>query len=153
MIYILLTGTSSSGLDPKDVHQEIVTPLKAAQARTRKRKAERATQLTSSPYKNLLEEMKQAVDGKKRRVVSKKKAENGKKRDKTQKKDKVRSAKCTSSGAKEEWPCLVCGEPYRNSRPGEKWVQCFDCKHWSHEECTPGDAYYVCQNCESDDDL
>ena len=23
----------------------------------------------------------------------------------------------------------------------------------SHEECTPGDAYYVCQNCESDDDL
>ena len=54
---------------------------------------------------------------------------------------------------KEEWPCLVCGEPYRNSRPGEKWVQCFDCKHWSHEECTPGDAYYVCQNCESDDDL
>ena len=79
MIYILLTGTSSNGLDPKDVLQEIVTPLKVAQARTRKRKAERATQLTSSPYKNLLEEKKQAVNGKKRRVVSKKKAGNEKK--------------------------------------------------------------------------
>ena len=105
------------------VLQKIDTPLKATQARTRNRKAEQATQLTSSPNKNLLEEKKQAVDGKKRRVVSKKKAEV-----------KVRSAKCTSSGAKEEWHCLVCGEPYRNSRPGEKWVQCFDCKHWPHEE-------------------
>ena len=153
IIIILLTGTCSSGLDPKDALQEIVTPLKAAQARARKQKAEWATQLTSSPYTNLLEEKKQAVDGNTRRVVSKKKVENGKKRDKTQKKDKVRSANCTSSDAKEEWPCLVCGEPYRNSRPVENWVQCFDCKHWSHEECLPGDAYYVCQNCESDDDL
>ena len=45
------------------------------------------------------------------------------KRDNTQKKDKVRSAKCTSSDDEEEWPCLVCGEPYGNSRSGSKWVQ------------------------------
>ena len=91
-------------------------------ARTRKRKAERASQLTASTYKNLLEEKQQAVDVKKR-VVSKKKAENGEKRDKTQNKDKVRSAKCTSSDAKEEWHCLVPGEPYINNKHVEMWVQ------------------------------
>ena len=47
----------------------------------------------------------------------------------------------------EEWTCLVCCEPYANSRPREKWVQCSSCKQWAHEECTPGELFYTCQNC------
>ena len=31
--------------------------------------------------------------------------------------------------------CLVCVELYSTSRPGEKWVQCIQCKGWVHEKC------------------
>ena len=30
----------------------------------------------------------------------------------------------------DEWPCLVCGEPFRSSRPGESWIHCQVCQHW-----------------------
>ncbi|XP_030760721.1 uncharacterized protein LOC115885835 [Sitophilus oryzae] len=47
--------------------------------------------------------------------------------------------------------CLVCVEPFKNSKPGEKWVQCMDCKMWSHEACISQEfAYFICHNCESD---
>ena len=57
-----------------------------------------------------------------------------------------------SSSDDESWPCLVCAEPFSNSRPGEKWVRCMMCRLWSHEECPNGDRHYICQNCESDDE-
>ena len=49
--------------------------------------------------------------------------------------------------------CLVCVELYSNSRPGEKWVQCIQCKGLAHEECADiGFALtFTCQNCNSDD--
>lgn len=50
----------------------------------------------------------------------------------------------------EEWPCLVCGAPFANSRPSEKLVQCSGCKKWSHEDSTPGFECYACHNCESE---
>lgn len=49
------------------------------------------------------------------------------------------------------WPCLICGETFSRSR--EKWVQCQECKLWAHEDCTDGGAYFVCPNCDSDDDI
>ena len=53
----------------------------------------------------------------------------------------------------EDEMCLVCVELYSNSRPGEKWVQCIQCKGWAHEECADiGFALtFTCQNCNSDD--
>ena len=50
----------------------------------------------------------------------------------------------------EIWPCFVCGETYSRSR--EKWIQCQICKHWAHEECSPGEEYFICPNFDSDDD-
>ena len=50
-----------------------------------------------------------------------------------------------------EWPCLICGEPFANSRSKETWVQCWSCKQWAHEECTTGESYFVCLNCDSDE--
>lgn len=46
--------------------------------------------------------------------------------------------------------CLVCLETFSNSRPNEEWIQCIECKMWSHAECVNDDANYVCHNCESD---
>ena len=45
-------------------------------------------------------------------------------------------------------PCLLCGEPFSNSLPGEKWVQCTACKMWAHENCTSGDKWFVCDHCQ-----
>ena len=49
--------------------------------------------------------------------------------------------------------CLICSEPYSNSRPREKWVRCVECCLWAHEECTAGSSPFICQNCDSDDDV
>ncbi|XP_008180083.1 zinc finger MYM-type protein 1-like [Acyrthosiphon pisum] len=35
----------------------------------------------------------------------------------------------------------------------EKWVQCVKCKNWSHEACTNQEDRYICQHCDSDDDM
>lgn len=61
----------------------------------------------------------------------------------------------SSSSDEEDTICLVCGELYSESRPGEQWIQCVQCKLWSHFLCTPQNSrsYYICHNCDSDDDL
>nr|CAH7754898.1 unnamed protein product [Callosobruchus chinensis] len=35
--------------------------------------------------------------------------------------------------------CLCCLEPFSNSKSNEEWVQCIECKGWSHEACTGGE--------------
>ncbi|KAF5299192.1 hypothetical protein FQA39_LY02365 [Lamprigera yunnana] len=45
-----------------------------------------------------------------------------------------------SSSEEEEYYCLVCISQYSESKPGEKWIQCTNCKLWTHEECTEGVA-------------
>jgi len=67
---------------------------------------------------------------------------------------RIRQQKSISEDDSEEeesWPCVICGETYSRSR--EQWVQCQECKHWAHEDCTDGSYYFICPNCESDDDL
>ncbi|XP_033114050.1 PHD finger protein ALFIN-LIKE 3-like [Anneissia japonica] len=66
----------------------------------------------------------------------------------TKQQQKHLNQKEASSDEDEEWPCLVCGELFRNSRAGEKWIQCTVCQLWAHEECTPGERGYICQNCD-----
>lgn len=50
----------------------------------------------------------------------------------------------------ENYFCLVCVESYGRSGNGEKWIQCLECKMWSHEECAGQTFSYVCHNCDSD---
>ncbi|KAJ8251266.1 hypothetical protein GJAV_G00219130 [Gymnothorax javanicus] len=56
------------------------------------------------------------------------------------------TATTVSRGNEEE--CLVCGETFASSLPGEVWVQCIFCLLWSHEACTEGAAHYICHNCD-----
>ena len=44
--------------------------------------------------------------------------------------------------------CLLCDEPFSNSLPGKKWVQCTACRMWAHENCTSGDKCFVCDHCQ-----
>ena len=63
----------------------------------------------------------------------------------------------SSSEDDEETFCLVCTEPFSNSKSKEKWIQCTRCKMWAHELCTSRDSFanvfYVCDNCDSDSDM
>ena len=114
--------------------------------KARKHPSEQSQHLTSSPYKNILAEKA------KKRLAT---VERAKKKT-TAKKRTVKTTNHTvlDYGSDDEaWPCLVCGEPYSNSKPGEEWIQCNMCKHWAHQDCTPRDCYYyICQNYDSDDD-
>jgi len=77
----------------------------------------------------------------------------GKKNKQCRKSLLIREKEMSESEEEEETFCLVCAEPFSNSRPGEKWVQCVDCHMWAHVECTDGSVMYVCQNCDSCDDM
>ena len=102
-----------------------VNPIKK---QLQKRSSERSQHITSSPYKAVLK--KKTLTANKKKIPS-----------------KFPKKKPKNNFHNEEWTCLVCCKPYTNSRPREKWVQCSSCKQWAHEECTPGELFYTCQNC------
>jgi hypothetical protein len=55
----------------------------------------------------------------------------------------------TANGSQEkEEDCVVCGESFSSSMPGEVWVQCLFCLHWSHEACTDSAEHYICDLCD-----
>ena len=143
---------NNSATEAKRILFQLCSPSqdKNTRAKARPERKSRVTMqaqhLTSSPYQKLLKEKNQRknVSNVKKKIVLNKKA-IGKKLCK-------KACNDADSSDDEAWPCLVCGEPYANSRPREKWVQCMICNHWAHEECTPGNLLYVCQNCNSDDD-
>lgn len=124
-------GTSKEN-EAKEILSSLCTPPKHQQKRERKRKMEKASVITSSPYKLQLLEKKAT----KRRKIAKNSSN--------------KKAPSPLSSDDEEWPCLVCGEPFANSRSSEIWVQCMSCRNWAHEECSPGTDMYICQNCDSD---
>lgn len=55
-----------------------------------------------------------------------------------------------SDSSDEETLCLVCFGPY--SKSTEDWLQCRECKKWAHLNCSNKSPFYVCINCNSDDD-
>ena len=131
-----------------DFVKGLLNKVKASNCRQRKRKTEKSEILTSSPYKKILVEKEQN----KKKSLSKntKKAKPTKKKQAT----KIKRSESLSQSDEEDetWPCLVCGEPFGDSKPGEIWVKCITCKLWSHEDCTTGEKEYICHNCDSDDD-
>lgn len=137
----------------------------------RKRKSQKAELLTSSPFKNMLQEQaemrckpskKVAVEKHSANKKAKKPAKTpkaGRARPKQKSGLKGRQVKADSKKRVDNCDslmvaknteiysatfCLVCGENF-----DEEWIQCGKCSGWAHTECADvHDAlYYYCDNC------
>lgn len=105
--------------------------------------------LTDTPVKRALEEEKEkksAPKAKRNIVKGKTPKESGKKNGK--KKDENPAGLPVAHGSGDNVECMVCGEDFNSSLPGESWIQCLFCEEWAHFECTPQDAVYICHNCD-----
>lgn len=132
----------------------------------RKRRAQKAKVLTSSPFKRQLEEVKQKKleleqTRSKRREKKALKEQTSKKPAKAQQQNLKKSTrkkktktstneykKCSAaSDNSEQYFCLYCHELYTDP-PIEDWIQCCVCKKWCHESCAPVDSPdFVCDFC------
>jgi len=146
-------------------------PPRTTTARGRKKGSSRI--LTDTPEKRLIEEQEEAhaQKSKKRlelnagssslpiRKQSKNKSNKGKqkmpKSSNKNLKEQRPAAASDGEGSEDESFCIYCCEPYSNSRSREKWIQCTVCHMWAHLQCTDQtkNLYFICQNCESDDDM
>jgi hypothetical protein len=119
------------------------------------RKKRKTAILTDTPEKNAIEEEYQQRNKAKKRILQPDTGKGKKKLISTKRKGKGKKTTKAANGKEnksddEDCFCLVCLETFSNSRPNEKWIQCMECKMWSHAECVKDDAIYVCHNCESE---
>jgi len=166
-------ATSSVDTVAADVYAlavQQISPLpKSKVQRQRKRKTEGAAVVTSSPYKQQLLDKEKKKQQKTSRGVTKcspKKCEKKSKKmtcraDKSKppqyptkprpRKSKVNQKQNNGSNFEEEaeYECMMCGECFANSRPGEPWIQCKKCSSWCHEDCSSGETSsgFVCDFC------
>ena len=77
----------------------------------------------------------------------------------TKEKNKAKKKKCvpkkkmkveSESEEENDALCLICLEPFSESKPGQDWVQCVSCKKWAHIECSEDCNMYTCIHCTSD---
>ena len=48
----------------------------------------------------------------------------------------------------DEAACLFCDGHFKNSRRGEQWIQCQECRLWAHLDCTDAEKdHYICDFC------
>lgn len=157
------SAADTSGLHTFSVSPAELRPLPKAAERKTNRNSNRKRQtaiLTDTPVKRKFEEETRKQQEKKSyKEIKSRKTLFGKTNNKgisktdglSRPKSKSRPAVGDSSDEEEECFCLVCLEPFSNSKSREKWVQCMICNGWSHEACTPGMMdYYICHNCQSD---
>lgn len=123
-----------------------VRPLPKAGARKTLKKTNvrkgRSMVLTDTPEKTEIEQRKKSSEIKK----AKKSVLGAKKKNKKRKNNKDHD----DESEDEESFCLVCLTAFSKSKSREVWVQCSECKLWSHEACTPGFPTYLCHHCDSD---
>ena len=148
----------------KAVFDKLCGPIQATDTRTRKRKAEQATILTSSPYKKLLLEKKKCKQGGDKDKSGKQKdVKTGIPREEKHKqKAKKGSGKYSRSKKGKDKvqqsdyvPCHSCNVRFCDDRSGRKWIQCQEasCLKWFHNECQGldedfNDANFFCIECE-----
>ncbi|KAL5236397.1 hypothetical protein ACI65C_003807 [Semiaphis heraclei] len=135
-------NTLSPIITPEDIRPLPKAPQRKA-GRTNPRKRHTAI-LTDTPEKEKLEKQKQERQAKK---------SSGSKKRQSKTIKLAKKKLILNDDEEDDTMCLVCCELFSSSRPKEKWVQCVKCKNWSHEACTSQEDRYICQHCDSDDDI
>ena len=131
---------------PSDIRP---TPKAGERLNTRKgRKKRKATIWTDTPNKL---ELEREQENKRKKETKHKAKGSGVKRNITQQKKKVKTL--SESSEEEETLCLFCCGAYLNSKPNEKWIQCTVCRRWAHLECSDSSPFFICPNCDDNDDI
>jgi hypothetical protein len=159
----VLPGTATTPRSVK-VHITEVSPLPQSEPRpaSKNRARGQTVVLTSSPYKQQLENHKSVLSKtsatpvtkcrkksearKKREVTSRKKCEPGRKRklSLSSKRQNKRKHPMDDTDA----ACLFCQDKFSSSTAGEQWIQCIVCGQWAHVDCAGSDdVHYSCDLC------
>ena len=152
-----LASTSAiSNTEPVIFSPEKVRPFPKAQQRKKTtrggRKRKKTLILTDTPVKRAL--IEENIKASQKNKGKKRKRKSSTDKPLKHKEPEIRLSSLSESEDSESEDdlniCLICCDNYKNSRPGEQWIQCISCGYWAHEECTPNEPLFVCQNCESD---
>ena len=146
-----------SNTEPVIFSPEKVRPFPKAQQRKKPtrggRKRKKTLILTDTPVKRAL--IEENIKASQKNKGKKRKRKSSTDKPLKHKEPEIRLSSLSESEDSESKDdlnniCLICCDNYKNSRPGEQWIQCISCGYWAHEECTPNEPLFVCQNCESD---
>lgn len=143
---------------PKVTVAELSPLPHVSEKKKRNKRSLKSEIITSTPYKNQLEEKKMIEDEKslkkymkkinfndptaninekqklKRLSIEPQPGPSGLKTRKI-KSEKVTKKQSKTQKTKKEFKCPICGDAYKDP-PDEEWIQCFVCKRWYHEDCT-----------------
>lgn len=121
-----------------------LNPLPRMIGKKKRKQCLKSEVITSSPYKNQLEEKQQIEEQKKRKqakitqVISSpfepSPGPSGIKK-KQSKRTQITKNKNKKKGTNKSHVCLICDEKYEEP-PTEDWIQCIICESWFHENCT-----------------
>ncbi|ESO00183.1 hypothetical protein HELRODRAFT_176014 [Helobdella robusta] len=125
----------NQSISSKSLLESIVGPIKSSTPRGRKRKSERATLLTSSPNKKLLQE---------------KDDQNCKKIKRS--KDLLDIKSKTVKRTKDTTLCGTCTQIFCKDVTGRQWIKCQKCGIWHHNGCQGLEEDYndifICIECD-----
>ena len=125
-----------------------ISPLPQKERKKKSIRASKAEVLTSSPYKKQLDikSSQSKIKDESRKSKNPSNDERlGKKRKNvkpgvSETKGRERKSKKLKTKHDDDVNCIVCGELFSESRPGETLVMCVLCANWAHLQCTPNDG-------------
>lgn len=123
-----------------------ILPLPRAQKSVetqRRKRCQKSEILTSSPFKSALEAKRNIKDSKRNLLL---------KTGKCPQKIKISKPKPPEEPEPtDNVLCLICSEPYSNSKSKEVWIQCNICEQWAHKLCTNyNSGVFICDFCKDD---
>lgn len=160
-----IPSTSFGKFPPKSLIQLPKIIGKRRNGKTKTKKVHTSV-LTSTPYKNQLEEETNRKATKEQKKAEKKeksiklpvnKNQSKGKRIVKGKKKAIKKRTCDFDSSEEEnntdTECIFCTEPYSKDRKGEGWIRCCICTRWGHEACAgvgDDDEEFICDFCLDD---
>lgn len=108
------------------------------------RRKHKSAILTDTPEKMALEKEAQERENRKKKNLQVVKNLGGKNKEKSNK------HAISSDEEDDDELCLICLEPFSQTKTNEQWIQCTTCKGWAHVSCGKNDDFYVCIHCSSD---